>query len=120
VKQQAILGGGNPVSAFGGFMVDVKAGPFGAATLQASDFQLVASQSYGPFNLAPAGDWYSINLTNAKNFVNKRDTNAGLTQIRLRFRLDDNNNTVANVLSLYSGNAPAGSQPQLIIQYYVP
>jgi len=54
-------------------------------------------------------------------------TNSGLTQIRLRSRpssfgvkLDDNNNAVANYLSLYSGNAPAGSQPQLVVTYIVP
>ena len=41
-------------------------------------------------------------------------------RIRLRFKLDDNNNTVANYLSLYSGNAPAASRPQLIIEYYLP
>jgi hypothetical protein len=43
-----------------------------------------------------------------------------VTQIRLSFKLDDNNNTIANYLKLYSGNAPAASRPQLIIEYYVP
>jgi hypothetical protein len=43
-----------------------------------------------------------------------------LTQIRLRFKLDDNNNNVANFLSLYSGNAGAANRPQLIVEYYVP
>jgi len=43
-----------------------------------------------------------------------------LTQIRLRFKLGDNGNAVANYLSLFSGNAPIDSRPQLIIQYYVP
>jgi hypothetical protein len=42
-----------------------------------------------------------------------------VTQIRLRFKLDDNNNAVANFLKLYSGNAPAASRPQLIIEYNV-
>jgi hypothetical protein len=47
-------------------------------------------------------------------------TNGGLTQIRLRFKLDDNNNALANYLSLYSGNALAANRPQLVITYYVP
>ncbi|MGC1375586.1 MAG: DNRLRE domain-containing protein [Anaerolineales bacterium] len=120
-KQQAIVGGGNPVSIFQGFMFDVKNGFFGtAATLQTGDFQAAASQSYGPSAPAPVGGWYSFNLTNAGPFVNKLATNSGLTQIRLRFKLDDNNNAIANYLSLYSGNAPAENRPQLIIQYYVP
>ena len=120
VKQQAIVGGGNPVSIFQGFMADVKNGFFGAAALQASDFQTAGSATYGPFAPAPVSGWYSINLTAAGPFVNKLAANSGLTQIRLRFKLDDNNNAVANYLSLYSGNAPATSQPQLVITYYVP
>jgi hypothetical protein len=137
IKQQTILGGGDPVNIFGGFIFDIKNGFFGSTSaLQTGDFQAAASQSYGPSAPAPVGGWYSFNLTNAKNFINKLPTNSGLTQIRLRFKLDDNNNTVANILSLYSGNpstalrqaqdassgqaAPAGSQPQLVITYHMP
>jgi hypothetical protein len=120
VKKQAIIGGGNPVATFQGFMVDIKNGFFGTTALQTSDFQAAANKSYGPFNTALTGGWYSINLTSAKTYVNKLATGSGLTQIRLRFKLDDNNNTIANYLTLYSGNAPAASRPQLIITYYVP
>jgi len=120
VKQQAIVGGGNPVASFQGFMVDIKNGFFGIATLQASDFQTAGNASYGPFNTALVGGWYSFNLTGAKAYVNKLATNSGLTQIRLRFKLDDNNNAIANYLSLYSGNAPAANRPQLVITYYIP
>lgn len=48
------------------------------------------------------------------------ETLSGLAQIRLRFKLYYNNNAIANYLSLYSGNAPTASKPQLIIEYYVP
>ena len=120
VKKQNITGGGNPVATFKGFMVDIKNGTFGTVALQASDFQAAAGKSYGPFNAALAGGWYSINLTAARAFVNKLSTGSGLTQIRLRFKLDDNNNAVANVLSLFSGNAPRASRPQLVITYIVP
>jgi hypothetical protein len=37
---------------------------------------------------ALASEWYSTNLT------------SGLTQFRLRFKLDNNNNSIANYLSL--------------------
>jgi hypothetical protein len=120
VKRQGITGGGNPVTLFQGFMVDIKKGFFGTAALQASDFQAKAHKSYGPFVPAPSGGWYSIDLTSGKAYINKLNTLSGLTQIRLRFQLDDNNNTIANYLSLFSGNAPDGSRPQLVIQYYVP
>ncbi len=120
LRKSGITGGGNPVNTFQGFIADVKKGTFGTATLQATDFQAAANKSSGPFKPAVVGGWYSLNLTNAKGFINKLSTNSGLTQIRLRFKLDDNNNAVANYLSLFSGNAGAASRPQLIIEYYVP
>ena len=121
VQKSAIVGGGNPVTMFGGFMVDIKNGFLGAAaTLQAGDFQAAGSKTYGPFAPAPVSNWYSMDLTGAKAYVNKLAAGSGLTQIRLRFKLDDNNNTVANYLSLFSGDAPAAARPQLVITYYVP
>jgi len=120
IKKSAVVGGGNPLTIFQGFMVDIKNGTFGTTVLQASDFQTAASNMYGPFKPALVSGWYSIILTNAKNYINKLSSGSGLTQIRLRFKLDDNNNTVANYLSLYSGNAGMLNSPQLIIQYYVP
>jgi basic membrane protein A len=121
VKKQSIVGGGNPVNTFQGFMVDIKKGFFGtAAGLQAVDFQATANKSYGPFKPTLSGGWYAINLTPAKAYINKLATGGGVTQVRLRFKLDDNNNATANYLKLYSGNAPAASRPQLIVEYYVP
>ncbi|MGC1376532.1 MAG: hypothetical protein WA821_09920 [Anaerolineales bacterium] len=121
IKQQAIFGGGNPINPFQGMMADVKKGPFGVATLQTGDFQAPANKSCGPFTPALAGGWYSMDLTSASAFINKLSTLSGVTQIRLRFKLDDNNNAVANILSLYSGNTPTVTdRPQLVITYYVP
>jgi hypothetical protein len=121
VKKQGVVGGGNPVNSFQGFMVNVRKGYLGSASgLQARDFQAFINGSYGPFKPALSAGWYSINLTPARAYVNKLTTRGGVTQIRLSFKLDDNNNTIANYLKLYSGNAPAASRPQLIIEYYVP
>jgi len=118
LKKSAVVGGGNPVTMFKGFLVDIKNGLFGTAALQAGDFQAAASQTVGPFKPLPAGGWYSLDLSGAGGSINKLGT--GLTQMRLRFRLDDNNNGVANYLSLFSGNATPANRPQLIITYYVP
>ncbi len=121
VKKQGILGGGNPVTMFQGFKVDIKTGTFGTAALQAADFQTkLGVHSYGPFTPGLVGGWYSLNLTAGKAYINKLATAGGLTQMRLYFKLDDNNNTVANYLSLYSGEVAASSRPQLIVEYYVP
>jgi len=119
VRKQGIVGGGNPVTTFKGFMADIKKGYFGTSALQAADFQTSASKTYGPFKTALSGSWYNIDLTSGKSYINKLSTLSGLTQIRLRFYLDDNNNTTANYLSLYSGNAGAAYRPQLVIEYYV-
>ncbi len=120
LKPQALVGGGNPMAIFKGLMVDIKNGIFGTAALDVSDFQAAASKSYGPFQPVLTNGWYSINLTAARGSINTLAIGSGLTQIRLRFKLDDNNNAVANYLSLYSSDAPAASRPQLVITYYVP
>jgi len=121
VRRQGVTGGGNPVTRFGGFMADLRRGYFStSASLQKGDFQATASRSYGPFKPALVGSWYNIDLTGAKAYVNKASTSSGRTQIRLRFKLDDDNNRTANYLRLYSGNASLSARPQLIVTYYVP
>ncbi|MCZ7549943.1 MAG: DNRLRE domain-containing protein [Anaerolineales bacterium] len=120
VKRQGVTGGGNPVNTFQGFLADVKKGAFGTSALQITDYQTAANKTVGPDGPTPISEWYTLDLTGAGNFVNKLASNGGLTQIRLRFSLDDNNNAAANYLSLFSGNAPLASRPQLIVEYYIP
>jgi hypothetical protein len=121
MRKQAILGGGNPVITFQGIKIDIKKGFFGLSpALELIDFQAPADKSYGPAKPALVNGWYTIDLTQAKAYINELTIGGGVTQLRLRFKLDDNNNAVANYLSVYSGNAPAASRPQLIIEYYLP
>jgi hypothetical protein len=110
------VGGGNPINTFKGFMVDVKKGNFGKAPLQLADFQTKGNKTIGALKPKLVGGWYTLNLTKTKAKINL----TGNTQIRLRFKLDDNNDSIANFLSLYSGNAGAANRPQLIVEYYVP
>jgi CSLREA domain-containing protein len=110
------VGGGNPITIFGGFMVDVKKGNFGTSALQLTDFQTKGNKTLSGLKPALKSGWYTMNLTTAKAQINL----TGNTQIRLRFKLDDNNNFTANFLKIYSGNAGAASRPQLIVEYYVP
>jgi hypothetical protein len=95
-------------------------GPFGLTTLQPGDFQAAASHTYGPFRPALTGGWYSIDLDSAAAYINTLARASGLTQIRLRFKLDDNNNRFPNILSLYSADAGRANSPQLLITYYAP
>jgi hypothetical protein len=99
---------------------DIRKGTFGTAALQLADFKTAGHQTIGPVSPSLVSVWYSIDITSAKARVNQLATLSGLTQIRLRFNLDDNNNAVANYLKLYSGNAGAASRPKLIIQYFIP
>lgn len=121
VKKFGIVGGGNPVSIFQGFMADIKNGTFGTASLQTADFQTPGTATYGPFSGTLVSNVYSINLTTGKLNINKSNASDGLTQIRLRFKLDDNNNAAANYLSLYSSdNTTETNRPQLVITYSLP
>jgi len=96
-------------------MVDLKNGDFGSSLLEASDFQSGATATYGSIKPPLSGGWYTFNLISASSNINL----FGNTQIRLRFKKDDNDNLIANYLKLYSGNAGVDA-PQLVIEYYVP
>ncbi|HTP02793.1 MAG TPA: right-handed parallel beta-helix repeat-containing protein [Anaerolineales bacterium] len=107
-------------TAFGNIAVDLKNGSFGAAALEAADFQAAATKG-GAMTIKNAplsGGWFTASLAgaNADTWINK----AGTTQFRLRFSKDDNNDSVANVFTFYSGNAPTANRPVLVIQYYIP
>jgi hypothetical protein len=115
VKRQGVTGGGNPITTFKGFMVDVKKGNFGTSALQLTDFQTKGDKTISGLKPKPVNGWYTMNLTGAKTQINL----TGNTQIRLRFKLDDNNNFAANFLKLYSGNASGANKPQLIVEYYL-
>jgi beta-mannanase len=82
----------------------------------------LASKSIGLFKPVLYGGWYTIRLPETVfPYINKLTTHGGLTQFRLRFKLDDNNNNVANVLNIFSGNRAVQAQrPELIIRYRVP
>ena len=121
VKKNGVAGSGDPLIIFNGFVADIKNGFFGTAALEAADFQTPASGTYGPTIPPIANNIYSITLTAGASNINKLMTNGGTTQIRLRFQLDDNNNTIANYLSLFSGNATnISDRPQLVVTYYAP
>jgi hypothetical protein len=104
-------------------VVDVRKGAFSANTaLQIGDFQAAASKNAVlsiPNN--PVGGWYSKALSaTCFSYINK----TGVTQFRLRFSTDDNNNRIANYLAFFSGNSVptviSDYRPVLIVSYSVP
>ena len=82
------------------------------------DFNATAGKkNMGAFNPVPVGSWYSANIkTPGKNYINR----TGTTQFRLTFTIDDNDNSVADYIQFFSGNAPSASRPKLMIEYYIP
>jgi hypothetical protein len=118
--RQAQISATSPFSVLGNLLVDVRKGPFSNnAALQASDFQAPASKNAAITILNnPINGWYSRAVAAANLvYINK----AGLTQFRLRFTLDDNNDSVSNFIRFYSGNAATLSvRPVLIVKYYLP
>jgi len=114
-----------PFTTLGGISIDIRSGvfgnlgPFGIDALQASDFQNPASMnSVGVIPNTPNGNWFLTALNSAANpLVNLR----GITQIRLAFQLDDNDNLADDYLAFYSGNSDSYSdRPHLVVKYYLP
>ncbi len=120
IRKQTLIGT-NPFNTHGNIQVDIRKGFFGdSASLQAGDFQAAAGRSnIGVIkDLPDANNWYQASLmSKAYPFVNT----TGMTQLRLRFTKDDNDDGGADILKFYSGDAAAlYDRPLLAITYYVP
>jgi hypothetical protein len=66
----------------------------------------------------PLSGWYSKALpATSFGYINR----TGVTQFRLRFALDDNEDMSADYMPFHSGNSlTAAYRPVLVITYYVP
>ena len=118
IMQSGALVGSNPFNTLGSLWADIRLGFFGSAsTLQLGDFNAPASAvKVGVFNKSPIDGWYTTTLNaTALRKINK----AGLTQLRLYFAIDDNNNRRADYMKFFSSNNPI-NQPRLLITYAVP
>ncbi len=118
IKYQGTVGT-NPFTTHSALYVDIRRDAFsGNNALQPSDFEAAANKNIvGIIPNAPASGWYSrIWTSSIFPYINK----AGLTQFRLRFQKDDNNDNGADYLNLFSGNSATTSRPQLIVTYSIP
>jgi len=119
VKEQGVVGT-NPMNTHNGLAVDIKKYKFYTLpALQINDFQAKPDKyKVGVFpKTLFSGKWYrAVLYKGSHGYINKK----GRTQLRLRFLLDDNDNNIADILKLYSGNAILANRPQLIVRYYVP
>ncbi len=111
----------NPYTTLGNIAVDIKKGTFSnSAALQSGDFQAAASMNaVMAIPNTPVNGWYSKAMSSTYfGYINK----IGITQLRLRFGVDDNNNRIADYLAFFSGDymTTPSSRPTLVITYTVP
>jgi hypothetical protein len=115
VRKQGLVGS-NPFATHGNLLVDIKDSAFsGNLTLQLGDFRTAAA---GQDRLPGSGPtWYvaTLKATNL-SLISKY----GVTQFRLRFSKDDDDDLSADYIKFFSGEASDANRPMLIITYVVP
>ena len=122
IKRETLVGT-DPFQTHQNIVVDIRSGAFGFIGpfqyrgLQVSDFQSPSSRdAVGIIQNNPLNGWYYAWLdSSAFEYINKY----GITQIRLRFQMDDDNDMIADYLRFYSGDYDRlPERPQLTIEYY--
>jgi hypothetical protein len=117
--------GTDPFQTHQNIVVDIRSGPFGYIGpfpyrgLQNLDFQAASSKDVvGTIQNNPYYGWYWTWLdSSAFQYINRY----GITQFRLRFQLDDNDDRGNDHMRFYSGDASnLADRPQLSVEYYVP
>jgi uncharacterized delta-60 repeat protein len=117
IKRQGLVGA-DPFTTHGNLLVEIRQGAFNKnLALEAADFSASASSAFKDAFTPSTTSWYIANLTSPNlPFVNL----FGLTQFRLRFALDDNDDLNADTLKFFSGNSTDANRPRLIVTYYLP
>jgi hypothetical protein len=112
------LSGTNPFGPLGACQVDVRSGVFGsAATLANADFEAAAT-AVGVASLSnpTTNGALSSGTFNAAGLAAINKT--GLTQLKLYFTIDDNDNNAYDYIGFYGGEATtAANRPQLVVTY---
>ena len=124
IKKQDVVGT-DPFTTHQNISIDIRKGYFGNFTLfnfgslQNMDFQAAADMyMVGTIQNNPVSGWYWATLdSRAFQYINLKD----VTQLRLGFLLDDNDDMGEDYIRFYSGDyAPQLDRPHLLIDYYVP
>ena len=115
IKRQGFVGT-DAFTTHGSLVFDIRSGAFSNnVALNLNDFAAVAStgSQQGSFSEA-AANWYAASLNSLNlGYINKY----GVTQFRLSFTKDDNDDMGADYIKFFSGSSTTANQPQLIITY---
>jgi hypothetical protein len=107
-----------PFKTHGRLLADIRNGAFSAsAKLQLGDFRASGTNKVLSYTSKKVDRWYSKALSST---YFPKISRVSVTQFRLRFTKDDNNDLGADYLKIYSGNAGLASRPQLIITWHLP
>src|SRR5262249_40905545 len=113
--------GTTPFNTHGNLLADVRKGAFsGNNALQLGDFNAKGTLTTYKIKVltytnSTSNDWFSQSFSPGDfQFINA----SGVTQFRLRFSKDDNNDFGADYLKIFSANALDTDRPQLVIEYY--
>jgi len=124
IKKEGLVGD-DPFTTHQNILVDIRSGAFGFIGpfpfrgLQVSDFQSPAHKdAVGMIENSPFNGWYWAWLdSSAFEYVSQ----TGITQIRLRFQIDDNDDLGSDHLRFYSGDyEELADRPRLVVEYYLP
>jgi DNA-binding beta-propeller fold protein YncE len=115
------VSGTDPFTTHGNLLADIKKGYFGGLALEIADFKNTASKlNVGKFTAITAEPgWYRLLLVDADfKYINP----TGVTQFRIYFTKDDNNDSGTDVVQFFSGDTtvPAADRPILIVEYVIP
>jgi hypothetical protein len=122
MKNQGVVGT-DPFTTHQNISIDIRSGYFGSSgifginALDLTDFQAPADMSpAGVIQNNPVSGWYWALLDSSSyQFINLQ----GITQLRLAFQVDDNDDLSDDYLTFFSGNYDAVSdRPYLIVEYY--
>jgi hypothetical protein len=122
IKGEALVGT-DPFTTHGNILVDIRSGSFGFIGpfpyrgLQISDFQSPSHMdAVGMIENNPFNGWYWAWLdSSAFNYIKLN----GITQIRLRFQIGDDDDLSGDYLRFYSGDyEDLALRPRLVIEYY--
>jgi hypothetical protein len=122
IKGEALVGT-DPFTTHGNILVDIRSGSFGFIGpfpyrgLQVSDFQSPSHMdAVGMIENNPFNGWYWAWLdSSAFNYIKLN----GITQIRLRFQIGDDDDLSGDYLRFYSGDyEDLALRPRLVIEYY--
>lgn len=115
VKRQGFVGT-DPFATHGPLLAEIRSGSFNnSVRLQNEDFSAPASPGSGLERVSSlTSDLYAVNLSALNlGLINK----TGMTQFRLAFSKDDNDDRSADYIKFFSGDSAFENQPQLIVVY---